>query len=68
MDVCRQHGQNVPPACAVSAYARDVDRARAIEAGFDLYVTKPISPERLIEVVEDLRDIARAAEARGGPP
>ena len=68
VDVCRQHGQNVPPACAVSAYARDVDRARAIEAGFDLYVTKPISPERLIEVVEDLRDIARAAEARGGPP
>lgn len=42
---------------------RDVDRARAIDTGFDLYVTKPISPERLIEVVEDLRDIARAAQA-----
>jgi PAS domain S-box-containing protein len=63
VNVCREHGESVPPACAVSAYARDLDRARAIETGFDLYVTKPISPERLIEVVEDLRDIARAAEA-----
>jgi PAS domain-containing protein len=28
----------------------------------DLQVTKPLSPERLIEVVEDLRDIARSAQ------
>jgi PAS domain S-box-containing protein len=62
-DVYRAHGENVPPACALSAYARDVDRARAIETGFDLYVPKPVSPERLIEVVEVLRDIARSAEA-----
>jgi len=59
VDTYRGRGLRVPPACAVSAHARDVDRVRAIDAGFDLYVTKPITPERLIEAVEDLRDIAR---------
>jgi CheY-like chemotaxis protein len=55
----RTRGRRAPPACAVSAHARDVDRQRAMAAGFDLYLAKPVRPERLVEAVEDLRDIAR---------
>jgi CheY-like chemotaxis protein len=46
-----------PPSCAVSAHAREVDRQRAIEAGFDMYLAKPVTAERLIEAVADLRDV-----------
>ncbi len=53
-----RRGEQPPPACAVSAHARDVDRARAIDAGFDLYLAKPVTPEQLIDTVESLRDIA----------
>jgi PAS domain S-box-containing protein len=56
----RALGQRPLPACAVSAHARDVDRQRAMAAGFDLYLAKPIEPDRLIEAVEDLRDVAAA--------
>jgi PAS domain S-box-containing protein len=52
-----------PPiaACAVSAHASETDRHRAVEAGFDIYVTKPITPEQLVEAVSDLLQIARDA-------
>jgi signal transduction histidine kinase/CheY-like chemotaxis protein len=53
----RRRGRPVPPSCAVSAHAREVDRRRAIDAGFDMYITKPVSPECLIEAVSDLREI-----------
>ena len=59
----RERGRPVPPSCAVSAHARDVDRRRAIDAGFDMYITKPVSPECLIEAVSDLREIL--ASGRG---
>lgn len=58
-------GQRIPPACAVSAHVRDVDRRAAIHAGFDLYLAKPVTPERLIEAVADLGDIVRAADLSG---
>jgi len=51
-------GQAPLPACAVSAHVRDTDRQRAIDAGYDLYLAKPITPEQLLEAVEDLRDVA----------
>ncbi|HEY6080810.1 MAG TPA: ATP-binding protein [Polyangiaceae bacterium] len=57
-------GRPPPPSCAVSAYARDSDRKRAIDAGFDLHVTKPITPEQLVELVLDLRDIGRSVVER----
>jgi signal transduction histidine kinase len=53
-------GEPPPPSCAVSAHARDVDRQRAIDAGFDIYLAKPVTPERLIEAAKDLRDILAA--------
>jgi CheY-like chemotaxis protein len=41
-------------ALAVSAYARDEDRERAAEAGFNGYLSKPVSPETLAATVADL--------------
>jgi signal transduction histidine kinase/CheY-like chemotaxis protein len=54
----RASGQPLLPACAVSAHAREVDRQRAIESGFDLYLAKPVTPEQLIQAIVDLRDVA----------
>jgi len=39
------------PAIALTAYARDDDRFRALEAGFHFYEAKPIEPLRLIDVI-----------------
>jgi PAS domain S-box-containing protein len=58
-----QRARGLPPipACAVSGHARDDDRERAIAAGFDMYLVKPVTPERLVEAVLDLTHIARDA-------
>ncbi|HET7339850.1 MAG TPA: PAS domain S-box protein [Methylomirabilota bacterium] len=48
-----QHGGDVP-AVAVTAHARVEDRDRALAAGFQLYVSKPIEPDRLVELVARL--------------
>jgi len=47
------------PSCAVSAHAREIDRQAAIEAGFDLHLTKPVTPESLVEAVADLAGMMR---------
>ena len=39
------------PAVAVTAFARSEDRHRALAAGFDEHLPKPIDPERLIAVL-----------------
>jgi len=44
------------PAVAISAYAKDEDRKRALSAGFQLYLAKPVELAELISVV------ARAAK------
>ena len=54
----RAHGQKAIPACAVSAHVRDVDRERAIDAGFDSFVAKPMSAQRPIEAVGELASVA----------
>jgi PAS domain S-box-containing protein len=42
------------PAIALSAYTRPDDRSRAITAGFQMHLCKPIDPEVLVDVVADL--------------
>ena len=42
------------PAVALTAYARSEDRIRALEAGFQTHVAKPIEPEELVTVVTNL--------------
>ena len=39
------------PAIALTAYARLEDRERALRAGFQLHVPKPIDPRRLVRAV-----------------
>ena len=39
------------PAIALTAYARETDRDRALAAGFVQHVIKPVDPEQLIDLV-----------------
>jgi hypothetical protein len=42
------------PAIALTAYARIEDRVRAIHAGFQLHLSKPVEPVELVAMVESL--------------
>ena len=48
-----QHGGRVP-AVALTAYSQEEDRQRALAAGFDVHVPKPVDPARLVTVVADV--------------
>jgi PAS domain S-box-containing protein len=45
-----EHGPELP-AIALTAYARAADRERALAAGFQQHVVKPVDPQRLVEIV-----------------
>jgi CheY-like chemotaxis protein len=49
------------PAAALTAFARSEDRARALQAGFDRHLAKPIDPEALMAAVAQLREKGRLA-------
>jgi CheY-like chemotaxis protein/nitrogen-specific signal transduction histidine kinase len=49
------------PAAAVTAFASDEDRQRAIAAGFQTHLTKPIPPAALAQTVADLAHVAPTA-------
>ncbi len=42
------------PAVALTAYSREEDRRRALEAGFQAYVAKPVEPDELVAIVSRL--------------
>jgi CheY-like chemotaxis protein len=42
------------PAIALTAYARAEDRARALQAGYQLHLAKPVEPMKLIAMVASL--------------
>jgi PAS domain S-box-containing protein len=42
------------PAVAVTAYASDRDRARALEAGFQDHLAKPVDPRDLVATIQQL--------------
>jgi CheY-like chemotaxis protein len=42
------------PAIALTAHARADDRMRALSAGFDAHVTKPMDPMELVTVIASL--------------
>lgn len=56
----REHGGNVP-AVALSAFTGAEDRRSAIDAGFHLYVAKPVEPAELIRLVGTLTPGTRTA-------
>jgi CheY-like chemotaxis protein len=41
------------PAVALTAYATNEDRTRALASGFQLHITKPIDPEQLVRLIAD---------------
>jgi PAS domain S-box-containing protein len=48
-----ERGGNIP-AVAVSAYTRTEDRIRALSAGFQMHLPKPVDPEELVATVASL--------------
>ena len=48
-----ERGGNIP-AVALTAYARGQDRQRALTAGFQMYLPKPVDPTELVTVVANL--------------
>ncbi len=42
------------PAVALTAYAREEDRQRALNAGFQMHVSKPVDPDELVRVIAKL--------------
>jgi CheY-like chemotaxis protein len=50
------------PAVALTAFARGEDRTRALAAGFDVHVAKPVEPAELVLI------LARLVERRSSAP
>jgi signal transduction histidine kinase/ActR/RegA family two-component response regulator len=46
------------PAIALTAYVRVEDRTRALSAGFNLFVPKPVQPEELVAAIANLIELA----------
>ncbi|MEP0873800.1 response regulator, partial [Trichocoleus desertorum AS-A10] len=42
------------PAIALTAYAADIDRKRAMQAGFQTHLTKPLEIERFVSEIINL--------------
>ena len=47
----RQQKRHHVPAIALTAYAREEDRKQALEAGFEMHLSKPIESEKLIDAI-----------------
>ena len=47
-------GMDKVPAIALSGYAMEEDRARALAAGFSAHIAKPVDPEALLTLVQQL--------------
>jgi signal transduction histidine kinase/ActR/RegA family two-component response regulator len=52
----RENGCEIP-AVALTSYVRVEDRARALAAGFNMFVPKPIQPNELITAIASLADV-----------
>jgi CheY-like chemotaxis protein len=58
----RLRGESTP-AIALTAYARDEDAQRALSAGFQVHVAKPVEPARIVACVASLGGRAAAPAA-----
>jgi CheY-like chemotaxis protein len=55
-------------AVAVTAFARPDDRARALAAGFQAHVSKPVDPSELVRTLAAVLDASREADGAAGGP
>ena len=46
------------PAVALTSYVRVEDRTRALSAGFNVFVPKPVQPEELVTAIANLAEPA----------
>ncbi len=53
------------PAVALTAFARPEDRRRALMAGFQMHLPKPVEPAELLAVVSNIAAASRRARAKG---
>ena len=60
-----RNGQSVR-LVAITGYGQPEDRSRALEAGFDVHLTKPVSPEQLAEVLAESVRATSTVATRGG--
>jgi two-component system, sensor histidine kinase len=66
-DYERAMGQSVPtPIVAMTAFAGNEDRQVCLDAGMDDYLTKPIKPARLLQLLNEF--CLRTAESVGSAP
>ena len=56
------------PCVAVTAFAATQDRQRALEAGFDAYISKPFRAKELIELVNSFARRGGSSDGDGGGP
>lgn len=50
----RLPGMKKVPALAITGYATEEDRARALDAGFTAHIAKPVDPDELFQTVQKL--------------
>jgi signal transduction histidine kinase/CheY-like chemotaxis protein len=49
-----KHGENAPVLVAMTGYGRERDRQEALAAGFNHHLTKPVDPDQLRQLLEQL--------------
>ncbi|HEY6046203.1 MAG TPA: response regulator, partial [Pyrinomonadaceae bacterium] len=54
------HSYSHTPMIAVTGYSEYDDRGRAVKAGFDVHLTKPIEPAQLLNLMSDLLSRAQS--------
>ena len=47
----REGATPAPRLIALSGYGQESDRRKSLDAGFDLHLTKPVDPEKLLELL-----------------
>jgi PAS domain S-box-containing protein len=59
-----RHRADVLPAIALTAFARDEDRSKALDAGYQAHLSKPIDPRQLVTVAAGLVQGSRRRTGR----
>jgi PAS domain S-box-containing protein len=53
-DLERARGRRFVPSVALTAFASEEERQRAVSVGYQVHVSKPVEPERLVEAVAEV--------------